>query len=111
MPFSGAPTWPGLPVAVTRGKLTLKLTSNQFQVGDHTDRLTPTESLLLYTPMQNAGTTTDGRTILQEVWGKDRGDTEILRTYIRRLRDRLNDNPPQIILTDHGEGYRFVSPL
>ena len=40
---------------------------------------------------------------------KEYMNNDVLRTYIRRLRDKLNDNPPEIILTEHGEGYRFVS--
>jgi hypothetical protein len=27
-----------------------------------------------------------------------------------RLWNKLKDNPPRIILTDYGEGYKFVAP-
>ncbi|MFB0556690.1 MAG: hypothetical protein ACETVW_02410 [Dehalococcoidia bacterium] len=30
---------------------------------------------------------------------------------ISRLRDKLNDSPPQIILSQLGEGYKFISPM
>jgi DNA-binding response OmpR family regulator len=59
--------------------------------------------------MENADVTVDNEKLLQEIWGRDDADTEPLRTYIRRLRDKLNDNPPRILLTDHGNGYRFVT--
>lgn len=96
--------------SVVRGKLILKLTTNEVRLGEEMIKLTPTECKLLYVLMKNAEHTLSSEKILQEVWGKVYTDTESVRTYIRRLRDKLNDNPPEIILTEHGGGYRFVSP-
>lgn len=96
--------------SVVRGKLTLNLTNNEVLLGDQKIVLTPTESRLLYVLMENAEDTLNSKKISQEVWGKEYMNTDPLRTYIRRLRDKLNDNPPQIIITERGEGYRFVSP-
>jgi len=95
---------------VVRGKLTLNLTNNEVRLGDQTMGLTPIESRLLYVLMENAEDTLNSKQISQEVWGKEYLNTSLLRTYIRRLRDKLNDNPPQIILTERGEGYRFAIP-
>ncbi|MBF8257361.1 MAG: DNA-binding response regulator, partial [Anaerolineales bacterium] len=41
-----------------------------------------------------------------------RGHTEYLRVYIRQLRKKLEPDPddPQILLTEPGIGYRFVTP-
>ena len=96
--------------SLVRGKLILKLTTNEVHLGDQVIKLTPTECKLLYVLMKNAEHTLSSKNILQEVWGGEYTDTESVRTYIRRLRDKLNDTPPEIILTEHGEGYRFVSP-
>lgn len=96
--------------SVVRGKLTLNLTTNEVRLGEEMIKLTPTECKLLYVLMKNAEHTLSSKKISQEVWGKEYTDTESVRTYIRRLRDKLNDNPPEIILTEHGGGYRFVSP-
>ncbi len=96
--------------SVVRGKLTLNLTTNEVRLGDQIIKLTPTESKLLYVLMENAEDTLSSKKISQEVWGIEYMSTDPLRTYIRRLRDKLNDNPPQIILTERGEGYRLVSP-
>lgn len=96
--------------SVVRGKLILNLTTNEACLEDRIMKLTPTESKLLYVLMENAEDTLSSKKISQEVWGKEYMNTDLLRTYIRRLRDKLNDNPPQIILTERGEGYRFVSP-
>ena len=96
--------------SVVRGKLTLNLINNEVRLGDQTMGLTPIESRLLYVLMENAGDTLNSKQISQEVWGKEYLNNDLLRTYIRRLRDKLKDNPPRIILTERGGGYRFASP-
>ncbi|MGB2828690.1 MAG: response regulator transcription factor [Dehalococcoidales bacterium] len=96
--------------SLTRGNFTLNLGNNNFRIGEDTVKLTPTESKLLYALMKNAGTTLSNNEILQEVWGKESVNPEILRTHIRRLRDKIKDKPPSIILNQRGIGYRFVSP-
>ena len=95
---------------IVRGKLSLNFTNNEVQYGDQTIKLTPTESKLLYVLMENAKSTLSSKDVSQHVWGKNNMNTDPVRTYIRRLRNKLNDNPPQIILTEYGEGYKFVSP-
>ncbi|MGB2813684.1 MAG: response regulator transcription factor [Dehalococcoidales bacterium] len=96
--------------SLTRGNFTLNLGNNNFRIGEDTVKLTPTESKLLYALMKNAGTTLSNNEILQEVWGKESVNPEILRTHIRRLRDKIKDKPPSIILNQRGIGYRFASP-
>jgi len=96
--------------SVVRGKLTLNLATNEVLLGDQIIKLTPTESKLLYVLMENTEDTLSSNKISQEAWGKEYMNTNLLRTYIRRLRDKLKDDPPQIILTERGEGYRFISP-
>ncbi len=95
---------------IQRGKLTLNLTSNEIVLRDKKTKLTPTEAKLLYVLMENPDETLTGERISSEVWGKQPTDTDELRTYVRRLRAKLKDNPPRIILTDYGEGYKFISP-
>ena len=107
---SVSPKAPGELPYIIRGKLTLNFTSNEAHIGDQTIKLTPTESKLLYVLMENAKSTLSSKNVSQQVWGKDDMNTDPVRTYIRRLRNKLNDNPPQIILTEYGEGYKFVSP-
>ena len=95
---------------IVRGKLTLNITKNEAQLGDKIIKLTPTESKLLYVLMENGKDTILNEKISREVWGEAHTNTDRLRTYIRRLRNKLNDNPPQIILTEYGEGYKFITP-
>ncbi|MBT3363859.1 MAG: response regulator transcription factor [Chloroflexi bacterium] len=96
--------------SITSGALSLHLTTNEVHLRDDVLKLTPTECRLLYVLMKTANETLSNKDISQKVWGKDQANNEVVRTYIRRLRNRLKDNPPQIILTQQKEGYRFVTP-
>lgn len=98
------------PPTLTRGNFTLNLGNNNLSIGEDTVKLTPTESRLLFALMKNAGTTLSINEILQEVWGKESVNPEVLRTHIRRIRDKIKDKPPSIILNQRGIGYRFASP-
>jgi two-component system, OmpR family, KDP operon response regulator KdpE len=75
--------------------------------------LTPTEYKLLYHLVRNAGHVLPHGTLLAKVWGREYVDeVDYVRVYIRRLRDKLGDDPdaPRYIRTERGLGYRFVSP-
>src|SRR4029079_5587928 len=80
--------------------------------GEHVD-LTPTEYKLLYHLVRNAGHVLQHGTLLAKVWGREYVDeVDYIRVYIRRLRDKLGDDPddPTYIRTERGLGYRFVAP-
>jgi two-component system KDP operon response regulator KdpE len=98
------------PHSIIRGKLTLKLATNEAQLGEEIAKLTLNESRLLCVLMNNADHTLDNTKLLQEVWGEEHPSDATVRTYIRRLRDKLKDKPPRMILNQRGGGYRFVSP-
>ena len=95
---------------VVQGKLSLNFATNEVRLGEKIARLTTTESKVLYILMNNAGQTINSERIAQEVWQGKHMNSWLVRTYIRRLRYKLEDDPPQIILSKRGEGYRFVSP-
>ena len=74
--------------------------------------LTPTEYRLLYHLVRNAGHILEHGTLLAKVWGRDYIDeVDYIRVYVRRLRDKLGDDPenPRYIRTERGLGYRFVA--
>ena len=80
--------------------------------GERVD-LTPTEYKLLYHLVRNAGHVLQHGTLLAKVWGRDYMDeTDYVRVYIRRLRDKLGDDPenPRYIQTERRLGYRFLAP-
>jgi len=75
--------------------------------------LTPTEYKLLYHLVRNAGRILTHETLLSRVWGREySNELDYLRVYIRRLRDKLKDDPahPVYIRTERGTGYRFIAP-
>lgn len=72
--------------------------------------LTPTEFELLLYLMENVGKALPHQTILQHVWGAEYGqETEYLRVYIGRLRQKIEPDPsaPQHLTTIRGIGYAF----
>jgi two-component system KDP operon response regulator KdpE len=74
--------------------------------------LTPTEYKLLYHLVRNAGHVLQHGTLLAKVWGREYVDeVDYIRVYIRRLRDKLGDDPdrPRFIRTERGLGYRFLA--
>ena len=75
--------------------------------------LTPTEYKLLYHLVRNVGHVLQHATLLAKVWGREYVDeTDYVRVYIRRLRDKLGDDPehPRFIQTERRLGYRFLLP-
>jgi DNA-binding response OmpR family regulator len=75
--------------------------------------LTPTEYKLLYHLARNQGHVLQHSTLLAKVWGREYVDeVDYLRVYVRRLRDKLGDDPerPRYIRTERGLGYRMLGP-
>jgi two-component system KDP operon response regulator KdpE len=95
------------------GDMEMDFASQEVRVkGDHV-KLTPTEYKLLYHLVRNAGHTLTHGTLLAKVWGREyRDEVDYLRVYVRRLRDKLGDDPekPRYIRTERGLGYRFLRP-
>ncbi len=76
-------------------------------------RLSPTEYVLLAELARNAGRLMDQRVLLSRVWGPSyAGDRAYLRTFIKRLRHKLESDPaaPGVIVTVGRQGYRFGAP-
>jgi two-component system KDP operon response regulator KdpE len=73
--------------------------------------LTPKEFELTQYLMSCAGRPVSHSRLLSTVWGPGYSDqVEYLRTFIRQLRMKLEDDPsnPRYLLTDSRVGYRFV---
>jgi two-component system KDP operon response regulator KdpE len=93
------------------GDLEVDFSAQEARLSGERLDLTPTEYKLLYHLVRNAGRVLQHGTLLARVWGRDYVDEiDYLRVYIRRLRDKLNDNPdrPRYIQTQRGVGYRFL---
>jgi DNA-binding response OmpR family regulator len=81
-------------------------------VGQSQKRLTHLEFRLLYTLMIHGGQILPIETIVEQVWGYNgRGDKELVRGLVRRLRTKVERDPrhPRYILTAPGVGYSFTS--
>lgn len=95
------------------GDLELDFESRQVSKRGNPIRLTPTELNLLYQFARNAGRVLPHQLLLTKVWGEAyREDTEYLKVYVNRLRQKLEDQPsrPRYLITERGVGYRFVKP-
>jgi two-component system, OmpR family, KDP operon response regulator KdpE len=95
------------------GDMEMDFASQEVRVNGERVELTPTEYKLLYHLVRNAGHTLTHGTLLAKVWGREyRDEVDYLRVYVRRLRDKLGDDPekPRYIRTERGLGYRFLRP-
>ncbi len=75
--------------------------------------LTPKEFDLLSLLMRNQGVLLSHAKLLRTIWGPEYGEElEYLRTYVRALRKKIEDDPaqPKYILTEPWVGYRFQNP-
>lgn len=96
------------------GDVEVNFTTRSLYVGGQPVPLTPIEYKLLYHLVRNAGVMLRHETLLARVWGREYTDEiDYLRVYIRRLRQKIGDDPehPRYIFTERGLGYRFRNPL
>jgi two-component system KDP operon response regulator KdpE len=92
------------------GNLLVNYATHQVFLKDKLIKLTPIEYKLLYQLTRNAGQVLMHDDLLSKVWGPEYlGELDYLRIYVRRLREKLEENPqqPSQILTERGLGYRF----
>jgi DNA-binding response OmpR family regulator len=71
--------------------------------------LSPTESRLLSCLKRNEGKVVPSYDIISEVWDGRSVSTDLLKVYVRRLRQKLSDDPgsPALIHNERGVGYRW----
>ncbi len=95
------------------GKLKMDLDRRILWKGDEEVRLSPKEFEFLAYLMQHQGAPLTHVKLLRAVWGPEyRDELEYLRTYVRMLRKKIEDDParPEYILTEAWVGYRFQNP-
>ncbi len=97
-------------VVLQSGYLCLDLVAHKFFKKGVEIEFTPTEFALLKMFMENQGKALKRNEILNAVWGENYfGDTKTLDVHIRRLREKIENNPsePNHIKTVWGSGYRL----
>lgn len=97
---------------VSVGSIAIDLANHLVTRDGDLVKLSATEYKLLAFLAGNAGRLLTHQSILKHVWDyAEGGQMEYLRVYIRLLRQKLEENPrkPQLIMTESGVGYRFVT--
>ena len=105
------PEQPAQPT-LTYGALEVDLPRRLVTLGDEAVHLTPTEYGLLEAFVSNPGKLLTHQWLLRKVWGQGYGtETTYLRTYVRALRKKLDDDAaaPALIVTEPGVGYRWIA--
>jgi two-component system response regulator ResD len=101
---------PPPPEVVTLGDLELDGPRREVRRQGEPVRLTRREFDLLFLLASNAGRTFSRTELLDEVWDFAwDGDTSTVTVHVRRLREKLEDDPsnPMHLLTVWGVGYRY----
>jgi DNA-binding response OmpR family regulator len=90
--------------------LLMDINSQKFYKDEKEIELTPTEFSVLKLFLSNIGRALSRNELFNTVWGKNYfGDLKTLDVYIRRIREKIEENPskPQYIETVWGYGYRW----
>jgi two-component system, OmpR family, KDP operon response regulator KdpE len=93
------------------GDLKVDLAARRVTLHGQPAKLTAKEFSLVRLFVQHAGKVLTHRQILREVWGASHeNDTQYLRVYLMRLREKLEPDPaaPPLFLTEPGVGYRLA---
>jgi two-component system, OmpR family, KDP operon response regulator KdpE len=100
---------PQSPAQISVGTLTLDLVHREARLDDTRVELTEKEFALLTFLAQHAGKTCTRQMILSAVWGKGYdNEAQYVRTYVHRLRQKLDDDSGSLIRTTPGIGYTLM---
>ena len=91
--------------------LAIDYEKHRVTVGGQEVRLTVTEYELLRVLSVNAGRLMTHESLIRQIWG-EREDAEPVRTFVKKLRRKLGDDPasPTYIFNERGVGYRMAAP-
>lgn len=97
--------------SITVRELTLRLDRHALYKNGRELELTQREYELIKFLMQNPGKVVSRQELMTEVWQYDYyGDLRAVDVAVRRLREKLEDNPaePAYVITKRGAGYYFA---
>ena len=95
------------------GNVRINFAERNVTVSGQPIQFTATEYRLLTELSKSAGRVFTQDMLLQRVWGPEySGESQLLRSYIKTLRQKLGDDArrPSYIFTEHGVGYRMAKP-
>jgi len=106
---SGALAAPGEPAVLSAGELEVDVVAHEARLRGELVALTAKEFDLLAHLMRNPKRAFRREELLRDVWGFSYGDTSTVTVHIRRLREKVEDDPsrPRYVATVWGVGYRF----
>jgi two-component system, OmpR family, response regulator RegX3 len=102
---------PGSSAELTGGPLVLDPDGHEVFVGGRRVDLPPKEFDLLELLLERKGRLLTRDFLISQVWGHDYvGDTKTLDVHVKRLRQKIEEDPhrPRYLLTVRGLGYKFV---
>jgi two-component system response regulator RegX3 len=96
---------------LTAGPVVLDPERHEVRVRGDLVSLPPKEFSLLHLLLARKGRLVTRHFMLEEVWGPDYfGDTKTLDVHVKRVREKVEEDPrqPKFIVTVRGLGYKFV---
>jgi two-component system, OmpR family, KDP operon response regulator KdpE len=99
---------------VVAGPLKVDLVSRRVEVKNNPIELTNNEYHLLHILAKYLGLVVPYDHLLREIWPDNQRYTlQYLRVLVRKLRERIEDDPdqPRLLLNESGVGYRLMTPL
>lgn len=104
------PVTPAEPKVIVSGKLKLDIEAKRLYIDDNEIRLTVKEFDILKLLAENPGKIYSREQLLTLIWGsKYPGDARTVDVNVRRLREKIEENPakPEYVHTKWGMGYYF----
>ena len=101
------------PEPCRQGGLEIHYEERRVSVSGRAAELTATEYELLRVLSRTAGRVSTYHSLLRQVWGgRLNGDTELVRTFVKKLRRKFGDDAasPAYIVNERGVGYRMARP-
>lgn len=94
---------------ISFGPYSIDLEGYLLRKGDTRIALSSKEFEVLRHLIRNAGRAMTPHEIYKEVWENEYGDSTSVAVYIRRIRQKIEEDPrtPVYVQTIHGKGYRF----
>jgi DNA-binding response OmpR family regulator len=94
---------------LTDGHLEINTAAHQAVLDDQVLSLTAREYDLLVFLLRNSGIAFTREQLFERVWGWSFGDVSTVTVHIRRLREKIEDDPaqPRRLVTVWGVGYRY----
>jgi two-component system response regulator RegX3 len=108
---AGMGSGPEVPEIITGGPVRMDLARHEVTIRSELTPLPPKEFELLETFLMRKGRLLTRDFLIETVWGPDYfGDTKTLDVHVKRLRQKVEDDPhhPTHLVTVRGLGYRFL---